>query len=114
MKVISLLISIWLGQLISLTADKVMTSKMQIQDKPWIVNIPQDWNEFVHLRRRGEKHHKSPLTDAENTTIFEKFISDQFSAPADFACDGENVDAIEHFFRGKTNGVALVTTNDPC
>jgi len=78
------------------------SSSFEKESIPWIVNVPRDWH------KQGSHHHRHHLHDTDNITKFDEYIRHQLTALPDISSDGENVDVLEHFFYGKTHGVALV------
>jgi len=80
---------------------RTSSSSLEKESIPWIVNVPHDWHGKV-------SHHRHHLHDTDNITKFDEFIKNQLIALPDISSDGENVDVLEHFFYGKTHGVALV------
>ena len=72
------------------------------EKQSWLVNNPPEFHENNKLLGK--------LTDVndnvKNMTFFSEF-SDYFLLRTDAFTDGEVIDALEHFFWGKTNGLAM-------
>lgn len=67
----------------------------------WLINMPHDWHD---INRTGIM--KDVTGDPGNMTALVEF-SDYHLVRTDAFTDGEHVDAIEHFFWGKTHGIAM-------
>ena len=67
----------------------------------WLINMPHDWHD---INRTGIM--VDVLNDPANMTAFAEF-SEYHLVRTDGFTDGEHVDALEHFFWGKTHGIAM-------
>lgn len=76
--------------------------KAELSSPAWLVNYPKEFQERTKHMGKMVDVRKDP----KNMTFFEQF-SDFYLVRTDAFTDGEVVDALEHFFWGKTNGVAM-------
>jgi hypothetical protein len=67
-----------------------------------IVRVPPDWFQMVATQSLNNSS-----VDEIVMKAMEASTGDVALAKLDHFCDGENIDALEHFFWGQTNGIAM-------